>query len=191
LKSFKKKPRPFGEVLEEFERKVIQAAQRLQQQLTDSADERPTATSFARDVADVPDPNEDPELAELKARRRKKLQASVAEVQRPAAKSGVTARQGKRAQRAGSGSVEQPPAAEKERSLNVGAGAALAAPPTELDVSEAANTIGAAQPTQQRSRRIFQLWNELKKFKTQGWVAGDAADKITYLLGQAQPLTTK
>ena len=63
-----KKPRPLGEVLKEFQDKVIHAAQKLQQQLSDSA-ERPAA-------------DEDPFLSNLKERQRKRAIETEAERER-------------------------------------------------------------------------------------------------------------
>jgi hypothetical protein len=145
-------------VLKEFQGKVINAAMKLQQQIADSAEqhplagsptdsaEQPAVTNLAKDVADVPDIDEDSVLADLKARQRKRVQASVAEEQRPAAKFKASGRQSKRTQIASSSSVEQPASARKERRLIAESFAACKAPPTEPDAHEAADSSSAEQP---------------------------------------------
>ena len=90
-----KKPRPLGEVLKEFQDKVIHAAQKLQQQLSDSA-ERPAllsdSTEWPASVSSsaAPADDEDPFLTKLKERQRKRAIETEAEregeEQRPLAK---------------------------------------------------------------------------------------------------------
>ena len=63
-----KKWRPLGHALQEFETKLVKAAQKLQQQLVDSV-EQPAVSKLAEDVADIPDIDEDSALADLKARQ--------------------------------------------------------------------------------------------------------------------------
>ena len=78
----KKKPRPLGEVLQEFRCKVIKAANKLQEELSASAEQPASSTvehSAPMDTADSVDLDEDPVLAELRARQRKRAQDSAAE----------------------------------------------------------------------------------------------------------------
>ena len=79
-----KKRRPLGEVLKEFQDKVIHAAQKLQQQLSDSAErpallsdstEWPASVGSSTDGADVqidPTADQDDVLIDLKERQRKR-----------------------------------------------------------------------------------------------------------------------
>ena len=89
-----KKRRPLGEVLKEFQDKVIHAAQKLQQQLSDSAErpallsdstEWPASVGSSTDRADVqidPTADQDDVLIDLKERQRKRAIEREAERER-------------------------------------------------------------------------------------------------------------
>ena len=81
-----KKPRPLGEVLQEFQAKVIKAAQKLQLELADSTEqpaegrsgasgsaEQPASSTVEQsapmDTADGTDLDEDPVISELRERQ--------------------------------------------------------------------------------------------------------------------------
>ena len=77
-----RKPIPLPEVIQDFRGKIIKAAQKLQQQLLDSAE---------------PPASDDPMLRRLKDRQSKRAQDSAAEEQRPLAKPKATKGRNKRA----------------------------------------------------------------------------------------------
>ena len=108
----KQKHRPLQELIEELSTNVTIAAKELQQQLADSA-ERPEQLVPMETTADG-DLDQDPTLAKLRARQRKRAQTTAdeeareTEQQRPHAKAKGANRQKKRAAGRTSGSVEQP-----------------------------------------------------------------------------------
>ena len=124
----KKDRRPLPELIEELNKKVIDAAKKLQQQLPDSA-ERP---ALLEDSAEQPVPmdtpttvglEESPTLTDLRARQRKRAQATIAEgqsqaeQQRAHAKPKAAKRQNKRTAGTTSDSVEQPASKRPQRCL--------------------------------------------------------------------------
>ena len=178
---------PLPEVIQEFRDKVIKAAQKLQQQLADSA-EQPALPGSSTDRADVQNDtaaDEDPVLANLKERQRKRATEGEAEEQRPLAKPKAAKRQNKRTAGAASGSVEPPASKRKDQRLTAESFAACARDPSELVDPGAASSGSAAE---QRCRRVRELGRELKKTET-GWVVGDAAKEIRDLINQAQLLS--
>ena len=187
-----KKLRSLEEILHDFQGKVIKAAQKLQLELSDSA-ERPAASSVEQsapmDTADGVDLDEHPVLAELGARQRKRAQASTAEERRPAAKVKASVRPGKRTQSVLSGSAEQPASTKKERRLTAEDFAACAVAPAELEQCEPASSSSSAQPGRQRRRWMYQLYKELTKLD--GWLVGDAADEAKGLKEYARTLSQK
>jgi len=121
-------------VLQEFQAKVIKAAQKLQLELADSTEqpaegrsgasgsaEQPASSTVEQsaptDTADGIDLDEDLVIAELKARQRKRAQSSAAEEQRPRAKPKAAKRQNKRTAGTTSDSVEQPVTKKQDRCL--------------------------------------------------------------------------
>ena len=70
-----KKPRPLGDVLEEFQTKVIEAAKKLQLELSAEQFEQFAPMHTAASV----DLDEEPVLSELGARQRKRARANLAE----------------------------------------------------------------------------------------------------------------
>jgi hypothetical protein len=118
------KPRPLGEVLQEFQGKVIKAAKKLQLELSDSAEQPVSNTveqSAPMDAADSVNLYEDPVFAELRARQKKRAQSSAAEElvqaeeQRPLAKHKAAKRHVKRT----TGTGEQPASERQDRRLKV------------------------------------------------------------------------
>ena len=170
--------RPLGDVVEEFRDKVINAAKKLQQELSDSAEqpallsdstEWPTAVGSSTDRAGVqtdPTADEDPLLTDLKERQRKRAiereGEREAEEQRPFAKPKATKRQNKRTAGTASGSVEQPPLKRKDQRLTAELFATCARDPSEPG---AASSSSAVQPArvQQQSRTMHRLLHELTK----------------------------
>ena len=109
-------------MIRDFQRKVINAAEKLQQQLSASADQ-PAPGNSLMEVSD------DPVLADLKERQRKRMAETATEQQRPTAKAKAGKRQTKRGLNLSSASVEQPDARKKEPRLSAESFAACAAPP--------------------------------------------------------------
>ena len=135
------------ELLQELKGKVIKAAQKLQQQLLDSAAQaasstaeqfvrieeaarQPTASSSAEqpassaaeqsarmDTSDGVDSDDNTMVTNLEARHRKRVLDSAAEEQRPLAKPKATRGRNKRTAATSSDSVEQPASKRKERLL--------------------------------------------------------------------------
>ena len=97
-----KKQRPLEEVLREFQGKVIEAAQKLQQELSDSAAQ--PAVDGSTTAADE-DP---PVLAWPKERQRKRATETETQDQRPVAKPKAGKRQSKRTACTAFGSSETP-----------------------------------------------------------------------------------
>ena len=103
-----KKARPLEKVICELQGKVIKAAQELQQELTDSA-ENP-ALDGSTIAAD-----EDPVLlARLKERQRKRATETETQDQRPVAKPKSAKRQSKRTACSASGNFETPSSKRKD-----------------------------------------------------------------------------
>ena len=169
-----KKPRPLGEVLQELNNKVIKAAQKLQQQLPDSA-EPPVPMDTAVDLG----LDEGPVLAELRERQRKRAQASVAdeqreaEQQRPRVKVKAAKRQSKRSAGTTVSSVDQPASKRPVQCLTAEM-FAQCAPDTSHPA--AASSDSAVQPVflQQQGQKMFRLSVELKKLEEDGWITEDA-----------------
>ena len=88
-----KQPRLLPEVIREFQDKIIKAAEKLQQQLSDGA-EQPTSTAVEQsarmDTTDGVDSDDNPMVTRLQARQRKRGLDSAAENQRPLAKPKAT-----------------------------------------------------------------------------------------------------
>ena len=182
-----KKPRPLGEVLQEFESKVVEAAQKLQQQLADAIrlqSDLPSVTGSAEQPASVNplmEVSDDPVLADLKERQRKRMSETATEQQRPTAKAKAGKRQTKRGLNLSSSSVEQPGAKKKEPRLSAESFAACAAPPGALDAPEAASSSSAAQSVQQLKRTLGRLEQELKKLDGMAWIVADDQTELKRL----------
>ena len=166
-----KKTRPLGDVLQEFQTKVIKAAKKLQLELSDSAAQLASSTveQFApMDTAASVDLDEEPVLSELGARLRKRARAShagerrEAEEQRPLAKPEPAQRQNKRTAGKTSDSVEQPASKRQDRRLTSEFFAACARDPSEPGAASSGNAVQPA-PMQQQSQRMRQLLQELNK----------------------------
>ena len=194
----KKDRRPLPELIEELNKKVIDAAKKLQQQLPDSA-ERPALLS---DSAEQPVPmdtpttvelEESPTLTDLRARQRKRAQATIAEgqsqaeQQRAHAKPKAAKRQNKRTAGTTSDSVEQPASKRPQRCLTAELFTQCARDPSEPAV---ASSCSAAQPAQiqQKSQRMQQLWIELKKLRDDGWVVDDAMIELQDIIARTKDL---
>ena len=169
-----KKPRPIPDVIQELQGKVIKAAQNLQQQLADSAE--PTALDGKEtDSADVQNDtaaDEDPVLAHLRERHRKRVIEIETEQQRPLAKPKAAKKQNKRT---ASGSVE-PPASKRQQGLTTASFASSVRDAALLQDIEDLGITGTA--AQQRCRRVRTLQRELQKLKENPFIVGDQAKEI-------------
>ena len=165
-------------MLDEFQGKVIKAAQKLQLELSDSA-EQPAASTVGQsapmDTADGVDFDDEPFLAALRARQRKRAQASAAEErmeaeeQRPHAKPKAAKRQKKRTAGTTFDSVEQPASKRQDRCLTTELFAASARDPSEPGAASSGTAVQPA-PVQQQSRRMGRLLHELKKLLRYGLI---------------------
>ena len=176
--------------LHEFQGKVIKAAQKLQLELSDSA-EQPAASGIEQaasmDTADGVDLDEDPVLAELRARQRKRAQASAAEEQRPLAKPKAAKRQNKRTAGTTSDSVEQPVSKRQDRFLTPELFAVCARDPSDPG---AASLDSAVQPSpvQQQRQSMHQLLKELRRLSSCAWVVDDADVRLQAMISEATNL---
>ena len=191
------------ELVQEFKGKVAKAAQKLQQQLLDSAAqsvpstaEQPgrmeeasrqsTASSSAEqpassaveqsarmDTIDGVDPDDNPMFTRLQARQRKRGLDSAAENQRPLAKPKATRGRNKRTAATSFDSVEQPASKRKERLLTSELFALGACDPSD---PSAANFDSAVLPAavRQQGQIMYRLLDELSKLPSCAWVVGDA-----------------
>jgi len=179
----KKDLKALPKLIDELNKKVIDAAKKLQkklqQQLSDSA-ERPVVPSDSAEQlvpmdtsADV-DLDENPALAELRAHQRKRAQASAAEERRAAAKAKASVRPGKRTQSTTSDSVEQPASKRQQQRITAESFTAFAHDPLEPSAASSSSA-GQPAPGQQQSQRMVRLLQELQKLKKEGWLVYDLA----------------
>ena len=191
------------EMVQEFQRKVIKAAQKLQQQLRDSvaqsasstaqqpvrmeeASRQQTASSSAEqpassdveqsarmDTIDAVDSDANPMVTRLQARQRKRGLDSAAENQRPLAKPKATRGRNKRTAATSFDSVEQPASKRKGRLLTSELFALGACDPSD---PSAANFDSAVLPAavRQQGQIMYRLLDELSKLSSCAWVVGDA-----------------
>ena len=162
-------PRPLSEVLDEFRCKVIKAAQELQLKLLGVED------PFLPELEPA---DEDPFLAELKRRQRKRAIESESEEQRPCAKSKTRQRQNKRGACDTSGSVEQPAFKRKDQRLTAESFQACAREPSEvedrlLEELGAASSSNASLSEHHRKRRMAGVGNDLRKLFSSAWTRED------------------
>ena len=169
-------PIPLPEVIQEFRGKIIKAAQKLQQQLLDSAE--PPASSGVEqsarmDTTEVVDFHHDPMLTRLKDRQSKRAQDSAAEEQRPLAKPKATKGRNKRAAATTCDSVEQPVSKRKDRLLTQDLFALGARDPSDPGAPSFDSAVQPA-PVRQQREIMSRLVQELRKLSTNAWVVGDA-----------------
>jgi len=171
-----KQPRLLPEVIREFQNKIIKAAQKLQQQLSDGA-EQPTSTAVEQsarmDTTDGVDSDANPMLTRLKARQSKRAQDIAAEEQRPLAKAKVSRGRNKRTAATSSDSVEQPVPKRKERLLTSQLFALGACDPSDPSVASPDSAVQSS-PVRQQSQIMCRLLYELRKLSSCAWVVGDA-----------------
>ena len=135
---------------DKFQGKVTKAAKELQRKL------------------ELERANEDPFLAELKRRQRKRAIESESEEQRPCAKSKARQRHNKRSACDTSGSVEQPALKRKDQRLTAESFQVCARDPSEfedrvLEELGAASSSSASLSEQQRKRRRTRVVNDLHR----------------------------
>ena len=198
-----KKPRPLGDMLQDFQGKVIKAAQKLQQQLRDSvaqsassttqqpvrmeeASRQQTASSSAEqpassdveqsarmDTIDGVDSDANSIFTRLQARQRKRGLDSAAENQRPLAKPKATRGRNKRTAATSSDSVEEPASKRKEMLLTSGSFAPGAFDPSDSSAAQFDSAVFPAAVRQQ-GRIMCRLLEELRKLSSCAWIVGDA-----------------
>ena len=149
---------PLPEVIQEFRGKIIKAAQKLQQQILDSAE---------------PPASHDPMLTRLKDRQSKRAQDSAAEQQRPLAKPKATKGRNKRAAATTCDSVEQPVSKRKDRLLTQDLFALGACDPSDPGAPSFDSAVRPA-PVRHQREIMSRLVQELRKLSTNAWVVGDA-----------------
>ena len=164
------------DVIKNLEVKVIEAAQKLQQQPASSA-EFPAVAASSSNGADAHDDfpvGEEAFLADLRSRQQKRPTQSEAEEQRPFAKVKVAQRQNKRSACAVSGSVEQPASKRKYERLTAELFQACAGDPSDfadrdLEIPDGARSSSAAEHEQHRQRNTHRrLWESMCKFCGKG-----------------------
>ena len=202
------------EMVQEFQGKVIKAAQKLQQQLRDSvaqsasstaeqsvrmeeASRQQTASSSAEqpassdveqsarmDTIDGVDSDDNPMVTRLQARQRKRGLDSAAENQRPLAKPKATRGRNKRTAATSSDSVEQPASKRKERLLTSELFALGACDPSD---PSAANLDSAVFPAavRQQGRIMCRLLEELRQLSSCAWIVGDADTRCKAIMRNA------
>ena len=202
------------EMVQEFQGKVIKAAQKLQQQLRDSvaqsasstaqqpvrmeeASRQQTASSSAEqpassdveqsarmDTIDAVDSDANPMVTRLQARQRKRGLDSAAENQRPLAKPKATRGRNKRTAATTSDSAEQPASKRKERLLTSELFALGACDPSD---PSAANFDSAVFPAavRQQGQIMCRLLEELRKLSSCAWIVGDADARCKAIMRNA------
>ena len=191
------------EMLQEFQGKVIKAAQKLQQQLRDSAAQsasstaqqlvrmeeasrQQTASSSAEqpassdveqsarmDTIDGVDSDANSIFTRLQARQRKRGLDSAAENQRPLARPKATRGRNKRTAATSSDSVEEPASKRKEMLLTSGSLAPGAFVPSDSSTAQFDSAVFPAAVRQQ-GRIMCRLLEELRKLSSCAWIVGDA-----------------
>ena len=191
------------EMVQEFKGKVIKAAQKLQQQLRDSATQSASSTTqqpvrmeeasrqqtasssaeqpassdveqFARmDTIDGVDSDANSIFTRLQARQRKRGLDSAAENQRPLAKPKATRGRNKRTAATSSDSVEQPGSKRTQRLLTSGSFALGACDPFDSSAAQFDSAVFPAAVRQQ-GRIMCRLLEELRKLSSCAWIVGDA-----------------
>ena len=178
---------PLEDVVHEFQGKVVEAAQKLQVEFANNAEK---LVASVMDTADAVDSNDEPWLAELKARHKKRAQDSAAEEQmelqqkRPHAKPKVASKQKKRF--AGEQS-EQSDSKKQARCLTSELFAANAKNPSEFGAANTSNAVKLA-PVQQQNKDMNRLLYELNKLLKDGWAVGDEKDALKEITSQATDL---
>ena len=215
----KQKPRPLPEMVEEFQGKVIKAAQKLQQQLPDSAEQPASSTaeqsvpmeeafrlqsasgnalqpassaveqSARMDTTDVVDFDDDPMLTRLKAKQRKRAQDSAAEDQRPLAKPKATQGRKKRTAATASDSAEQPVSKRKDRLLTPQLFALGARDPSDPS-DESLDSAVRTAAVRQQSQIMHRVFEELRELSSCAWVVGDADVRCKAIMRDAFDLQT-
>ena len=205
------------EMVQEFQRKVIKAAQKLQQQLRDSvaqsasstvqqpvrmeeASRQQTASSSAEqpassdveqsarmDTTDGVDSDDNPMVIRLQARQRKRGLDSAAENQRPLAKPKATRGRNKRTVATSSDSVEQPASKRKERLLTSELFALGACDPSDSSAAQFDSAVFPATVRQQ-GRNMCRLLEELRKLSSCAWIVGDADVRCKAIMRNALDL---
>ena len=185
-------------MLKESQGKVIQAAQKLQPQLSDSAErpgllsgsvERPALTGSSDDGTDMQNDlaaDQDRVLTNLIARQRKRTIERAAEIeeQRPLAKPKAAQRRKKRTALTTTDSVEQPVAKRKDQHLTAELFAAYAHDPSEPGAASSGSAVQPAQ-MQKQNQRMHRLLQEVNMLKDQAWVVGDAEAGLKGMISQA------
>ena len=205
------------EMVQEFQGKVIKAAQKLQQQLRDSvaqsasstaqqpvrmeeASRQQTASSSAEqpassdveqsarmDTIDGVDSDDNPMVTRLQARQRKRGLDSAAENQRPLAKPKATRGRNKRTAATSSDSVEQPASKRKERLLTSELFALGACDPSDSSAAQVDSAVFPATVRQQ-GRNMCRLLEELRKLSSCAWIVGDADVRCKAIMRNALDL---
>ena len=187
-------------MIQELRGKVIKAANKFREEVSASAEQPASSTvehSAPMDTADSVDLDEDPVLAELRARQRKRAQASTAEEgmeaeeQRPHAKPKAAKRQKRGTASTTFDGDEQPASKRQDRCLTP---AFFAASARDFSEYGAASSGSAAQlaPVQQQRRYMSRLLHELKKLILHdGMVFDDAKDALKEMISKASDLPSK
>ena len=166
------------DVIKNLEIKVIEAAQKLQQQPASSA-EFPAVAASSSNGADAHDDfpvGEEAFLAELRSRQQKRGTRSQTEEQRPFANPKVAQRQNKRSACAVSGSVEQPASKRKYKRLTAELIQACAGDPSDfadrdLEIADGARSSSTAEHEKHRQRKMARLVIDLQKLIGSAWKA--------------------
>ena len=159
--------------------------------------ERPDSTMAERcaptDTFAVVDLDQNPVIAAARARQRKRAQAvadqklAEAEQQRARVKPKAAKKKSKRTAATTSDSAAQCGSKRQQRRLTTESFAASA---RDVSKSGATSSGSAARPaqTQQQSRTMFRLFNELKKLHDQSWIVDDAEVALKEMIEQARHL---
>ena len=173
----KKIPRLLPEVIQEFESKVIKAAQKVQQKLLDSAEQPASSTtvveqSASMDTTDAMDSDHDAMRAKIRVRVKRRAQDIAADEQQPVAKAKAFKGCNKRPAAASVDSVQRPAARKKERLLTAELFALGTGTPSE---PSAASVDSAVQSTPvQQQRQMKRLLYELSEVVSLAWIVGDS-----------------
>ena len=78
----------------------------------------------------------------------------------------------------------------KQGCLTAESFAALARDPSDSAVASSVlqDVPGCGSMLLEQSRTMFRMWQDLKKFKAEGWVVDDADTKLTEMISQASAL---
>ena len=174
---------PFPDIIREFKGKVIEAAQKRQQQLSDSAEQ--PASSTVEEAAPMDTTHGEEWLHDFRARQRKRAADSLALEQRAVAKPKATKRTKKRTAGTIADSAEEPAAKRKDMVLTQQLFAAGAREPSDRSAPSLDSAIQRT-PLRQQEQFMVQMVDELVELSDHSfWTAVETDVKLKAIIKPA------